>query len=170
MSSEKTEHYELNQWLATDQVLRTDFNADNAKIDAALNTLAGQVSGKADGEAFQALSGTVAEHTAAIAQLGNCQIYTASYTGNGSDSRTHTFPGPPAAVLIAGPHIYIVALRENGQAMSQNGGTYWELNTVWSGNDLTMTYVNTLGGGDEKLGNKHGNTYYILALIDAVTE
>ena len=56
MSSQKTEHYELNQWLATDQVLRTDFNADNAKIDAALNTLAGQVSGKADGEAFQALS------------------------------------------------------------------------------------------------------------------
>ena len=36
MSSQKTEHYELNQWLATDQVLRTDFNADNAKIDAAL--------------------------------------------------------------------------------------------------------------------------------------
>ena len=36
MSSQKTEHYELNQWLATDQVLRTDFNADNAKIDAAI--------------------------------------------------------------------------------------------------------------------------------------
>ena len=36
MSSQKTEHYELNQWLATDQVLRTDFNTDNAKIDAAL--------------------------------------------------------------------------------------------------------------------------------------
>ena len=36
MSSQKTEHYELNQWLATDQVLRTDFNADNVKIDAAL--------------------------------------------------------------------------------------------------------------------------------------
>ena len=39
MSSQKTEHYELNQWLATDQVLRTDFNADNAKIDAALDDL-----------------------------------------------------------------------------------------------------------------------------------
>ena len=36
MSSQKTEHYELNQWLATDQVLRTDFNADNAKIDGLL--------------------------------------------------------------------------------------------------------------------------------------
>ena len=36
MSSQKTEYYELNQWLPTDQVLRTDFNADNAKIDAAI--------------------------------------------------------------------------------------------------------------------------------------
>ena len=36
MSSQKTEHYELNQWLATDQVLRTDFNADNAKVDGLL--------------------------------------------------------------------------------------------------------------------------------------
>ena len=39
MSTQKTEYYDLNQWLATDQVLRTDFNADNAKIDAALAAL-----------------------------------------------------------------------------------------------------------------------------------
>lgn len=32
----KTEHYQLNQWDASDRVLREDFNADNAKIDAAL--------------------------------------------------------------------------------------------------------------------------------------
>lgn len=36
MATNHTENYELNQWLATDQVQRTDFNADNAKIDAAL--------------------------------------------------------------------------------------------------------------------------------------
>ena len=60
MSSQKTEHYELNQWLATDQVLRTDFNADNAKIDVALGTLA-----------------------AAVEQCGNCKIVYGSYTGTG---------------------------------------------------------------------------------------
>ena len=43
-----TQHYQLNQWAADDQVLRTDFNADNAKIDAAL------------------------------AQKGNCQFYAAT--------------------------------------------------------------------------------------------
>ena len=36
----KTEHYQLNQWNANDQVKRTDFNDDNAKIDAALAGLA----------------------------------------------------------------------------------------------------------------------------------
>ena len=33
MASNYTEHCELNQWLAADQVVHTDFNADNAKLD-----------------------------------------------------------------------------------------------------------------------------------------
>ena len=44
MASNQTSSYGLSQWEATDQVKRTDFNADNAKIDAALEEL---VSGKA---------------------------------------------------------------------------------------------------------------------------
>ena len=36
MASNHTEQYQLNQWEAADQVLRTDFNEDNAKIEAAL--------------------------------------------------------------------------------------------------------------------------------------
>ena len=163
MSSQKTEHYELNQWLATDQVLRTDFNADNAKIDGALNTLAGQVAGKADGEAFQALSGTVAEHTAAIAQLGNCQIYTASYTGNGSDSRTHTFPGPPAAIFISGLHYQMFGLRGDNQALANDWGTQHYISASWSGNYLTLSD----GGHSDYIGNQSGTTYYVVAFIDA---
>ena len=31
-----TANYQLNQWEETDRILRTDFNADNAKIDAAI--------------------------------------------------------------------------------------------------------------------------------------
>lgn len=38
MASNQTSSYGLSQWEATDQVKRTDFNADNAKIDAALET------------------------------------------------------------------------------------------------------------------------------------
>ena len=36
MSTNYTSHYNLCQWEPSDPVLRTDFNADNAKLDAAL--------------------------------------------------------------------------------------------------------------------------------------
>ena len=39
----KTTNYQLNQWDATDRVLRTDFNSDNQKIDAALKAAADAV-------------------------------------------------------------------------------------------------------------------------------
>ena len=39
MATNHTEKYELNQWLPTDPVIRTDFNEDNAKIEAALHEL-----------------------------------------------------------------------------------------------------------------------------------
>lgn len=39
MATNHTEKYELNQWLPTDPVIRTDFNEDNAKIEAALAAL-----------------------------------------------------------------------------------------------------------------------------------
>ena len=39
MASGQTQYYGLNQWEAADQVLRTEFNADNAKIETALANL-----------------------------------------------------------------------------------------------------------------------------------
>ena len=50
----QTPNFQLNQWSPEDYVRRTDFNADNAKIDAAL------------------------------AAAGNCRIVTGSYTGTGT--------------------------------------------------------------------------------------
>ena len=52
MASGQTANYGLNQWAAEDQVVRTEFNEDNAKIDAALNSL-GCIAGfyKGDGKA-----------------------------------------------------------------------------------------------------------------------
>ena len=43
MSTNHTTNYNLCQWEATDQVQRTDFNQDNAKIDAALASRLGPV-------------------------------------------------------------------------------------------------------------------------------
>ena len=38
-SQSKTPNLQLNQWAATDPVVRTDFNADNAKLDAAVGAV-----------------------------------------------------------------------------------------------------------------------------------
>ena len=40
MASNYTSSYQLCQWEAGDKVLRTDFNEDNQKIDAALGGMA----------------------------------------------------------------------------------------------------------------------------------
>jgi len=46
MPSSYTPNYNLNQWEPDDRVLRTDFNADNLKIDAALGALSAGLSGR----------------------------------------------------------------------------------------------------------------------------
>ena len=56
MSTNKTQNYQLNQWVKSDQVRMEDFNADNAKIDAAL---AGLSSEKADKTALSSLQSVV---------------------------------------------------------------------------------------------------------------
>ncbi len=59
MASNQTQHYQLSQWEASDKVERLDFNADNARIDGALHTLAGQVASKAESSAVSALTSLV---------------------------------------------------------------------------------------------------------------
>ena len=39
MATNQTTNYQLNQWQPTDPVQRTDFNADNATVEAALTDL-----------------------------------------------------------------------------------------------------------------------------------
>ena len=92
MASNYSTNYQLNQWEPTDQVQRTDFNADNAKIDAALKTNA------------DAITAETAARTAAVALCGNCQIYTTSYVGTGTygqdNARSITCPKPPVVVMF----------------------------------------------------------------------
>ena len=60
---EHTADYNLTQWAMTDRIQMQDCNADNRKLDAALTEHAAKL--------------------AQLSQLGSCQIYTATYTGNG---------------------------------------------------------------------------------------
>ena len=74
MATNYTTNYDLCQWESTDQVLRTDFNADNAKIDAALFAL----------------------------DSAMVKLCTGTYVGVGDESRTVSVPFPPRAVGVPG--------------------------------------------------------------------
>ena len=119
MATNHTTNYELNQWLSTDQVLRTDFNADNVKLDTALNSLSGEVAQKADQSALNAVAASVqakADQTALDTLNSTVQQLTAdltkivvgSYTGNGVSPRTISLGAKPKAVLVveAGGRLY----------------------------------------------------------------
>lgn len=107
MASNHTEHFSLNQWQADDQVKRTDFNEDNAKIDAALNDLSGGLAEKADQAALDALAAEVAKKatTAALETVSKklaampCLV-TGTYTGDGTDSRLISLGFQPKALLV----------------------------------------------------------------------
>ena len=143
MASNYTEHYELCQWEATDQVQRTDFNADNAKVDAALDALAGLVAEKADGDDLAALSETVAEVSAG---MGNCDMELLTYTGGGGGSpKMITFSQVPDMYLVAGDLAFIMG--QGGKAtaiLTCKDATYSEsfvneVDVTWNGATLTLS-------------------------------
>ena len=109
-----TEHYQLNQWEANDKVQRTDFNADNAKIDAALQSLK---TGK-----------------------GNCKIITGQYRGNGECDHFHknslSFPQQPLMVFIQGDrNCWMICGSE--LASVDGGSTGGFINITWNGSTVS---------------------------------
>ena len=91
MAANYTANYNLCQWEATDQVQRTDFNADNAKIDAALSAL----------------------------DSAMVKIFTGTYVGDGEESRFISVPFPPKAVFLCTQ--YGRTLRETGDGQVYGG-------------------------------------------------
>ena len=90
----RTNNYALCQWEETDRVQRTDFNEDNAKIDAAVKAVDRRVDGleasKADKTALAAVEAKIS------------RIVTGTYAGTGGSSgvRRISLPGRPKLVLI----------------------------------------------------------------------
>jgi len=86
MPSNYTPNYNLNQWEPDDRVLRTDFNADNAKIEAALSSLEERVS------ALDSLAGKLAFFVGRLALFNVAQSGKAFFTGASVHER-FLFPG-----------------------------------------------------------------------------
>ena len=166
MSTNHTSNYNLNQWVKSDKVLMEDFNADNAKIDAALGTLAASVSGKASVSALNSLSQTVAGHSSALTRAGNGQVYAATYTGDGqhgSGVTSITFPHKPMVVFVGGTDGRAAAFFR-GQSLTVCGAYPIGMDTLradWNGNTLSWS------GGNSAAGqlNADGFIYTVVALL-----
>ena len=180
MATNHTEHYQLCQWLSTDQVRRTDFNADNAKLATAL---AGLASGKADASALTSLSATVAQkadasalnalqntvtalsstvagHTTQLQVKGNCQIYQTTYNGSGqigSAARiSFTFSAAPILVFVLKTGNVEPQLLMNGLTKG-----YGDLVVSWSGK--TVSWYSPSSAVNQM--NERGVTYRVYALL-----
>lgn len=130
MPSNQTPNYALNQWERDDRILMEDFNADNAKIDAALAALE---SGKAEAASLAALR-------AVVAGKGSCQVVTGQYTGYGqygqSNPNSLTFEKPPVLVLVSGTNTLVMARGGSRGYVLQNG-TSERIEVSWSGDSLS---------------------------------
>ena len=113
----QTPNFQLNQWSPEDYVRRTDFNADNAKVEAAL------------------------------AAAGNCRIVTGSYTGTGkydqNNPNTLTFQGKPLLVFIVGDRS-CYAMRDCATADVCYGSTGSSISLTWGENTLSWYGVDAL--------------------------
>ena len=157
MATNHTTNYQLNQWEATDQVLRTEFNADNVKIDAAL---------RANADAIAALE-------TATAGFGNCQLWTASYVGNGmtgyNENNRITFPKLPYVVIIQaiqGECTMFLRGCTSYKTFAFPSATY-QCDLRWEGNTLSWAYT---GGGSNATHpqfNRDNVTYLVLAFLPA---
>ena len=169
MASNYTSNYGLCQWEANDKVLRSEFNGDNAKIDAAISAVDSRVDGKASTSALNSLKNTVSSLSTTItgqgntlAKKGNCQVAVTSYTGNGQDTRTHTFPKKPVMFFIIGNALMFVGY---GSTWAMNHDGSFAINTAWSGASVTLS-VNAITNQARAIANVNGKTYQIIALYN----
>ena len=167
MPSNQTTNYQLSQWVKSDQVRMEDFNADNAKIDAAIKAVDRKADGlagsKADASALAALSQTVAGHTSTLSKLGNCQVRINSYTGNGYWGENHkmsfTFPQKPQLLVVFGARMMMFLVSGDAQGVIFTGSGWQLLNVAWSGSTVSW-YSDSSGGGQM---NNGGDTYKVLS-------
>ncbi len=162
----QTANYQLTQWEASDRILMEKFNADNAKIDAALKANADDIA-----ELETALSALSA---------GTPRIVVGTYTGSGQYGSSHkntlTFPRKPLAVMVVGGSYQATSLflRPGTQGTAhETAGSGCTLSLAW-GEDSFSWYATTRVTGSNSSAsisaagqlNESGKTYTYLALCE----
>lgn len=136
-----TTNYQLHQWVPGDSFLRTDFNTDFQKIDAAVKGV------ETAANTALALKADKTELTQACGALdeAKCETLTGSYTGNGANTRTIDLGCAPRAVFV-GEFLAVPGMTSN-----------YLLSLTASGFQVR----DSLGTST----NSSGETYYYLALV-----
>ena len=135
-----TQNYQLSRWEKDDRIMTEDFNADNAKLDAAL-------SAKADAEDLTALAESV---NAALGSGGhNCRIICGSYTGTGtygaaSPTSLTTGFAPVLVIVQDTEHVgYDPAILIRGMTVGRNNSGKSTLAVSWRDDGVSWYTTNT---------------------------
>ena len=135
-----TSNYQLHQWVPEDDFLRTDFNTDFQKIDAALAGLEANKAAQSNLAALQS-SISAAQSTA----NGRARAIKGTFTGNGSAPRTISIGGAPKIVFLASA-TKSGTIMDDGSASSSvtlvSNGFRIEDSSYWaSASGVTVHYV-----------------------------
>lgn len=146
---QRTQNYNLCQWAAEDRILRSDFNADNQKIDTALAGLAGSA----------------------------VKTATGSYVGTGTygiaNKITLQFDFAPVALVILAAHnassvFQMIALRGMPRVHTTTGSSTNDFDStalIWTENSVSFySDANDSSRAVPAHLNINGKTYYYLAL------
>lgn len=99
---------------------------------------------------------TLNSHGGSISRLGNCQVYSTTYTGTGVDTRGLSFPGYPVWVHIheAQSTSYIDFVRGALYASGSYGAK--DFSVSWSSRSFS----------NSSPFNREGTEYLVIALLD----
>lgn len=133
MASNHTENYGLCQWEATDQVLRTEFNEDNQKVEDAMIGLVSQIKTKANQTTLDAVAATIPK------------IAVGTYTGDGNPKRTISLPFTPKAVFV---NSYFGATYDYGSGLHYFGGLAVKGGPLkWYSETDSIAFLEIVNGG-----------------------
>ncbi len=149
MATNHTTNYQLNLWEPSDAFIRTEFNENSNKIDAALGTLSAASSEHA--AQLSQHTSTLSSHTASLkthdTAIGErLRCLSSSYVGTGKNSFTLNFGVTPKVVIIiqngSGRGMFSVLIRGQSRAgMADGSSELYGVNLSWSGTVLSLTGI-----------------------------
>ena len=144
---QRTQNYNLCQWAAEDRILRSDFNDDNAKIDAGVAAAGAKFAG-----GTYVGTGTYSEENPVRLQFSFEPKLILLTNCGGADRYSDGF-----AVLIQGQTTAFLLLA-NGSDM--NSTMFWKLYVTWNGTEVSWYNANN----ESTSMNHNGYTYNYIAI------